>query len=169
MVAIALIGLLLISLGVMNVIDLTTVSLKETEKMITERVSTSIDVATATYVSGNAWTEMMVLNDGQMSIGDFNQWDIFMQYKDTATSNYMHYQWIPYNASYPPGNDQWAKNGIFLDQNATIPEQYETGILNPSEYLKLTVKVQAAIQANSWVYIKAGTPQGINDSIQYKR
>lgn len=153
----------------MSAVDTTIISGKETENMITERVSTSIDIVTATYVAGNAWTEMMVLNDGQMSIADFDKWDIFMQYKDTATSNFMHYQRIPYTASYPPGNDQWTKQGIYLDQAATTAEQYEPGILNPSEYAKLTIKVQAAIKSSSWVYIKASTPQGISDSIQYKR
>lgn len=169
MAAIALTGFLLISQGVMNAVDLTTVSGKETHKVIMERASTSIDVATATYIAGNAWSELMVLNDGKISISDFNKWDLFMQYQDTATSNYMHYQWISYSSTYPPGNDQWAKQGIYLDQAATIAEQYEPGILNPGEYLKLAAKLQAAIKSNSWVYIKANTSQGISDNIQYKR
>lgn len=167
--AAVLLGILMVSGSMMNAIDSTAASGKETGRIIAERSLISVDIATATYSAGNAWTEVMILNDGKTSLLDFDKWDVFMQYKDTATSNYMHYQWFPYSATYPPGNNQWAKNGIYLDVNATVAEQYEPGILNPAEYLKLAIKTSSSIKSNTWVYIKASTPQGVNDSIQYKR
>lgn len=169
MVAVLLVGFLLISQGMMNALISTTQSGKEIGKMISERTLTSIDVATAAFIAGNGWSEVMVLNDGHTDIGDFNKWDVFIQYHDTNPNNYMHYKWIPYNATYPPGSDQWAENGIYLDSKATIPEQYEPGILNHGEYLKLTIKVSSTIATGTWVYIKASTPNGVTDSIQYLR
>lgn len=168
-IAVVLLGVLTVSNAAMNAVLDTTLSGNEIGKMISEKALTSIDVATATYIATATWSQVMVLNDGRMSIGDFDKWDFFMHYRDTATSNYMHYQRIPYSSTYPPGNDQWAKNGIYLDLNATITEQYEPNILNPGEYLKLAMKVQNTISTGTWVYIKGGTPNGINDNIQYRK
>ncbi len=169
MVAILLVGFLFLSQGMMNVIDSTTLSGKEAGKIIAERALTAVDIATAAYNQGGGHSEVVLQNTGNVTLGEFSDWDVFEHYRNPNPNNYQQFVRLTYNSTYPPGNNEWAKQGIYLDQAATIPEEYEPGRLNPGEYVKLGLKVSQSIKNSTWVYIKVSTENGVSDNSQYKR
>lgn len=153
----------------MNSIDSASAAGKDNGRTLTEKSLTSVDATTASYDTGGGHSWVIVKNDGHTDLGDWEKWDVFIHYRNPNPNNYMQYVRLAYNSSYPPGNDQWAKQGIYLDQAATIPEEYEKDRLNPGEYVKLGLKVSQSIKNNTWVYIKASTPNGIHDNISYRK
>lgn len=162
----ALFGILIISGSMMNAIDRAAAAGKETGRIIMEKSLTSVDAATASYDTGGGHSWVIMKNDGHTDLGDWEKWDVFIHYNPPGNSS-RRYLRLTYDSSYPPGNDQWSTNGIYLDQANTIPEEFEKGRLNPGEYVKIALKVSQSIKNSTWVFIKASTPNGANDNIQY--
>ncbi|GEM_PF-2328006 len=166
-IALAFLGISSVSGAMMNAIDIASAAGKENGKVLTEKSLTSVDAISASYDTGGGHTWIIVKNDGHTDLGDWEKWDVFIHYRNPNPNNYMQFVRLTYSSTYPPGNNEWAKQGIYIDQAATIPEQYEPGRLNPGEYVKLYLKVSQSIKNNTQVYIKASTPNGLSDNIQY--
>jgi len=88
---------------------------------------------------GGGTIELMVKNEGQTVLGDFNRWDLFARYQTGGIS------YIGYTDSAVPGNNQWTVEGIYFSDNTSMPEIFDPNLLNPGEAAKLYIKLDPEI------------------------
>ena len=93
-----------------------------------------------------------------MALNDFPRWDVVIQYTGSDSSYYI--KRLPYTGG-ALGNNQWTVTGIFLDAQASDPEIFEPGILNPDEDVVLQIKLNPGVKSGSTNLASVVTPNGI--------
>jgi len=122
------------------------------------RTEISADLPAA-YTGGNL--ELMVVNEGQIDLSQFPQWDVIAQRQSGGTYH------IEYTSNASPGSNQWTMAGIYLLNNS--PEIFDAGILNPSEKMKLVINLNPEISENQTVRLRVTTPNGVTAQLLVTR
>jgi flagellar protein FlaF len=94
---------------------------------------------------------LVVLNTGQANLGDFPSWDVIVQYQGN--------DYITYSESYPPADNRWTINGIYITGNGS--ERFDPGILNPGEEINMVINLQPEIGTEEAARISVTTPNGV--------
>jgi archaellin len=105
--------------------------------------------------------DLTVLNEGHTNLDDFAGWDVIAQYEDGILS------YIVYSESYPPGNNEWALNGISITGNG--PESFDPNILNPGEEMIMVINLQLEIEEGETARITVTTPNGVTSTCYVTR
>lgn len=121
---------------------------------------TEIEIVSHSHGTGRV--DVTIRNTGKILLRDFEQWDVIMQYYESNGT--YHQVWLPYTASYPPGNNQWAVKGIYIDANGTSSEVFQPDILDPTEYVVIRIIVSPAYKNDGQNRVTIGTPNGVTVS-----
>ena len=114
-------------------------ALQTMEHRIEQTARTKIAGVSATTLPGGTDVRIVIKNSGEVSLSDFEHWDMLVQYTDSLGD--LSIQSLTYSASSPPASGQWAVDGIFRDVASSTAEVFEPGVLNPSEEVVLPARV----------------------------
>jgi hypothetical protein len=112
------------------------------------------------YTGGNI--NLLVSNEGQTKLTDFNQWDVIARYETGVIA------YINYTDNTSPESNQWTVEGIYQSDNVSVPEVFDTNILNPGETAKLTVNLDPEIAENEYGLITVSAPNGVTSQCMIK-
>ena len=105
--------------------------------------------------------DLTVLNEGHSNLNDFPGWDVIAQYESGSLS------YITYSESYPPGNNEWTVNGIYITGNG--PESFDPGILNPGEEMSMVINLYPEIEKGETARMTVTTPNGVTSTCYVTR
>ena len=106
--------------------------------------------------------EVSIRNSGQTSLGNFDEWDVMIQYYATPNDTDLNLKWMSYVATSTPATLQWTVQGIYSDAATRVAETYEPNLLNPGEEMILRANVTPAIPGSTNNSIRIGTPNGFS-------
>ena len=129
-------------------------SVREMELVAADMRRTEIACSPPASYSGGL-IDLTVSNDGQTDLGTMSRWDVIAEYQ-TGGAVY-----LAYSSSYPPGNDQWAVEGLYLSDNLSVSEVFDNNILNPGETMKMSVSLSPEIGPGETGRIAVSTPNGV--------
>ena len=96
---------------------------------------------------------LTIQNVGHVNLQDFSSWDVILQYQ-SGTATY-----LTYSSANPPAAGQWTTGGIFVIGGA--PAVFDPGILDPGEYVTLSVNPSSEIPAGQMAKLTISTPNGV--------
>ncbi len=129
---------------------------------------TDINAASLRVIDSGSVIEITIRNDGDLKLADFDKWDLFTEYYDSATTPVYHAGRLPYDSTGAVIN-AWSLDGIYLDAANKIAESYETNILNPGEAVVLRVRVTPAIGVGQSAAVTIATQNGVTTATTGKR
>lgn len=147
----------------LSTVDKTSASLGELSIRAEEIMRTELLPITASQPSADL-LEVTLRNSGQTKLSSFEKWDVVVQYHDAGSTYYV--EWIPYAAE-APGNNEWTKEGIYLDAGNKTAEVFEPGILNPGEEIIIEAKLNPSVGAGTTNLVVVSTPNGTQTSIVF--
>ena len=151
-IALILIGTVSFANSSMSSIDEISNSWKQTEKISNEIRLTEITAISSQVYDNGSRAEVVVRNDGAVSLLNFSKWDVIMRYQGGTV------KWIPYSASIPG----WTISGIYLNGKTEI---YEPNIFNPMETMKLNIKLSPVLSDNTTNLVTIATNKGVRSVI----
>jgi hypothetical protein len=162
-IALMLFGGMTMSQDFLSTMDKTSASLGEIGIRAEDIMRTELLPITASQPSADM-LEVTLRNSGQTKIGGFEKWDVVVQYHDADTA--YHVVWMPYTAEVP-GNNEWTKEGIYLDAGKKTAEVFDPGILNPGEEIIIEAKVNPSVGEGTTNLVVVSTPNGNSTSIVF--
>lgn len=123
-----------------------------------ERAETALGHVQTEVISSGSILEITIRNEGTSKLVDFDQWDLIIQYYNEAGLYAV--QWLPYVASVPPDNNEWAVAGLYQTAASLTTEVYEPGILNPGEEMVLQAKLLPPIGSDTTNMATIATANG---------
>jgi hypothetical protein len=162
-IALMVFGGMTMSQDFLSTVDQTSASLGEIGIRAEDIMRTELLPITASQPSADL-LEVTLRNSGQTKICDFEKWDVVIQYHD-ADSIYQ-VVWIPYTAG-APGDNEWIKEGIYLDAGSKTAEVFDPGILNPGEEIIIEAKVNPSVGEGTTNLVVMSTPNGTQTSIVF--
>ncbi len=129
-------------------------SLKTIEKESDIRRRTDISVTVPQNYEGGT-VELFVSNDGHINLGNFSDWDIFIRYQSGEID------YLDYTENSEPAGGQWTLESIYLTENITVSEVFDSAILNPGESAKLLVNPGAEIPRSTYSLVTVSTFNGV--------
>jgi len=157
--AIILVGTLVMAQGTLDSVDATSASWQQAEKRMGEVRRTDVDSVSVVLQPGNTVLDITLGNQGEVALNDFPRWDVVVQYRGADDNYYI--KRLPHTSADPPGDNQWTVTGIFLDAQASNPEIFEPGILNPEEEAVLQIKLNPVVKSGSTNRVNVTTPNGV--------
>ncbi len=97
--------------------------------------------------------EITIKNEGQVNLGDFKHWDVFVEDRVGGI------RYLTYSSSYPPGSNQWAIQGIYISDNT--PEVFDINIFDPGEQLIMGLNPDPATPTGNPIKITVATNNGV--------
>ena len=162
-IALIVVGGMTLSQGFLSSLDTSSVGLEEMSQRAEERMRTEVEPLSATQPSPDE-VEVSLHNSGQTKLGDFDSWDVILQYYDgNGTCRVV---WLPYTEG-APGDNQWTDEGIYLDAAGGTPEAFEPGILNPGEEMVIELRVDPPVGEDTVNLTVVTTPNGISTSLSF--
>ena len=105
----------------------------------TELAGTHLELISAQYSSPTA--DLVFRNTGRVSLRNLDEWDVWSTFHESDGT--YHPELLSYAAS-PPAADEWAIEGLYLDADAGMAESTQPGIFDPSEEIRLQMRVDPA-------------------------
>jgi hypothetical protein len=167
-IALILIGGMTMSQGFLTSVDTTSTGLEEMAVRDEKILRTELSPVTANASLSGSRLYLTLANSGQTKLADYDMWDVIIQYYDNGAS--YHTKWLPYTGESSPGDNEWRKEGIYLDtdnKTAEIAEVFEPYILNPGEKIKIEAKLNPAVGANTTNLAVVSTPSGVPVSVTF--
>ena len=150
------VGAVTLALSAFNSVDTLVFAWKEGESVAEEIRSTSISSVSSVTNAEGTQVDIVVKNDGNADLADFDRWDLIITYQDGSV------QWLPYTT----GTPGWTVSGIYLDGN---PEIYGPNILNPMETMNMVLKLSPAAAEDATNLAKIATANGVSTQITFGR
>jgi len=146
--ALFLVGTLNLAETSLSLVDKVSSSWRQAEEQRYEIRQTGIATVNAT-VPDASHVEITIMNEGAVSLGDFDRWDVIIRYQDGTAV------WLPYNPSEPPG---WTVDSISFESS---PETFDPNILNSGEEMLLILSLDPPLPSNSTAEAAISTPRGV--------
>ena len=163
-IAIILGGTLSLMLASIPSIDTLSTSWKEMTQQVGDMRRTEIATDNYTVSDAGARVDLTIRNDGEVSLGDFDSWDVIIKhYSDNGSYSVA---WLPYTSSNPPGNNEWTVDGIYFNGSA---ETIEPNILNPGEDAKILMQLNPSVGENTTNCVTISTPNGVDSRVIFQR
>lgn len=160
-IAMIVVGGMTLSQGILTSADVTALSVEDMSIRENEINRTVLETRRAAKLSWAEYLRVTVKNTGQIKLAEFEKWDVFVQYYDSA-GNYT-ITWLPYTDE-TPGNNQWQNARIGL--NGPI-DFFEPGILNPFEEMTILARTMPVSGNATTGNITITTPNGICETISF--
>ena len=122
-----------------------------------ERAGTGVELVSLSYASPQV--EAVLRNTGRVGLRDFPSWDVWVNYQEPDTTH--HAQRLSYTSAATPADDQWSVEGIYIDAAPGKGEAWQPGIVDPTEEVKLLLRLDPAAadpQSNETI---VGLPNGV--------
>jgi hypothetical protein len=74
-----------------------------------------------------------------------------------------HIMSLPYDEDYPPGDNEWSVQGIYMDATSN-PEVFEPGIFNPGEEMRIRIRLDPTVKDASTNLVTIGTENRVTAS-----
>jgi hypothetical protein len=123
---------------------------------------TEIAAIRAEYLSWPDLVRITVRNSGQVKLGSFDNWDVFVTYKDAE--DLLHTTWLPRTESLP-GDNEWQLSFIGLDGPVDF---FEPGIVNPGEQAIFLANPYPAPGTDAIGRIAVTSPNGVSDTVSFQ-
>jgi len=162
-IAIILSGTMSLMLSSIPSIDTLSTSWKQMTQLAGEMRRTEIVTDNCTVSNEGVRVEVIIRNDGEISLGDFNSWDVVINYSsDNGTVS----RWLPYTLSIPPENNRWTISEFRFNGSA---ETIEPNILNPGEDMKILMQLNPGVAVNTTNRVTISTPNGVAAQAIFQR
>lgn len=162
-IALIILGGMSMSQGFLASVDRTANGWQLLGKQAVDIARTSLSPLSANMASANI-LEVKLRNEGQTKLADFDKWDFIVQYYDFNSAYYV--KWLPYTESALEDNE-WKKEGIYLDAEGSIPEVFEPEILNPGEEIVLQARLNPVPGAGTTGLVVVATPNGVSAELPF--
>lgn len=159
--AVVLSGVLSLSGAAVASVDTLAQSAKDSGKRVTERNRTAIDCTSANTTQDGNELLVSVQNKGQLPVGDFEHWDLIVEYTDNRSAG--HARWLAYVPA-APGDNEWTVDSIEFDGQAEV---IEPGILNAGEVANLRACLKPTIGHDTINLATVATQNGIVSQIVF--
>lgn len=135
------------------------------ERLITE-LETSVALVSAIASTGSGVTQVDVVlsNDGQRTLGSFDEWDITVRYDQTGVSDETVLR-TPYATS--AADNSWTDLSFWLDYDDSVAELIEPGRINQQEEMVMRIQLNPEVQASTTGEITITTPSGLTGTIYF--
>ena len=110
--------------------------------------------------------DITLQNTGQVHLGSFSDWDVFVQYYDTSGTYYI--KRLTYTTASSPGDNQWTVKGIYIDEDANTAEIFQPSIFDPDEYLVVRMKLSPAARTSQVNYATIAVSNGVTVSTTFR-
>ena len=164
-IGIMLTGTLMLARGSIFSFEELSEALQTMEHRIEQTARTKIAGVSATTLPGDTDVKLVIRNSGEISLSDFQHWDMLVQYTDSLGD--LSIQFLAYSTSSPPASGQWAVDGIFRDVASSTAEVLEPGILNPSEEVVLLTRVSPNVGTGTDNVATVSTSGGVAASLVF--
>jgi flagellar protein FlaF len=134
-------------------------SWKDMEDRAGEQLRTSLSVTDTQVDETGANVTVILSNDGQSTIGDFDRMDVVVQYFSESSTYYM--RWIPYTPG-PLQSNTWTVQSIANDV-------FEPGLFNPGEELTMVIRLNPVVGLSSTNWVIISTKLGVSVSAYFTR
>lgn len=157
-----LISLISLALIVVSTVTVTFSMFKSANEMASawkamEQQSSTIErtqiAAVAPSIYQGGIIDLTVQNDGQVDLLDYEDWDVIIQYQSGGAT------YLTYETGSSPAAGEWTMSGIYVSGGS--PEVFDPGILNPGEYMILSINPDQAISSAEMVKLTVSTPNGV--------
>jgi len=152
--AVLLLGMGTLALGSFNSVDVLVYAMKDEESQAASIRQTAISSVNSTTYASGTMADLSLENTGQVSLYDYGRWDVIVRYENGEV------QWIPYGSSTPG----WSVKSIQIDGRAEV---FNPLILDPSETITLTLKLQPAVTDNSTNVATVATANGVSAEVVF--
>ncbi|OGO32399.1 MAG: hypothetical protein A2Z29_02310 [Chloroflexi bacterium RBG_16_56_11] len=159
-IALIVFGGMTMAQGFMTSVDASTTGLEEMGQRDETLIRTLLTPFSATQPSADK-VEIILDNDGQTKLADFDKWDLIAHYYD-GTGTY-HIKWLPYTDGTLDDNE-WEIAWIHLNGGA---ELFEPNVLNPGEQMMIRAQLNPPVGANTTNLAVVATPSGITCSTYF--
>lgn len=153
-IALFLVGILNLAGTSFSIADKVSSSWKQAEEQRYDIRQTEIATVNAT-VPDASHVEITIMNEGAVSLGDFDRWDVIIRYQDGTAV------WLPYNSV--PG---WTVDSISFEGS---PEAFDPNILNSGEEMLLILSLDPPLPPKSTAEAAISTPRGITARAMFAR
>lgn len=141
---ITLFAVLTLSESVISAQDTLRTAQQQMQARLTGQEQIKLTPVNAQVTTAGTVVDFTLRNTGTARLLDFDRWDVFIQYYDTATPAVYHILRLPYSAA-DPAESQWSVEGIYLNSQQGITAAYEPGILGPGEQIAIQVKLNPPV------------------------
>jgi hypothetical protein len=153
-IALVVFGSMTMSQGFLTSVDASTMGLEEIGQRDETIMRTELSSVSTSQPASNI-LEVILENNGQTKLAEFNKWDVIVQYYD-GTGTY-HTKWLPYTKG-TLGDDEWEVVWIQLNGAAEI---FEPNVLNPEEQIEIRAQLDPQVGAGTTNMVVVATPNGI--------
>ena len=160
--AIILGGTMTLMLGSIPSIDMLSSSWKQMTQQAGEMRRTELTTDNYTISDGGAQVNVIISNNGEVSLSDFSSWDVIIKYS-SDTSSYA--KWLPYTPDNLTDN-KWTVDGIYFNGSA---ETIEPNILNPGEDMEILIQLNPEVATSTTNWVTISTPNGIAAHLIFQR
>jgi hypothetical protein len=104
-------------------------------------------------------------NDGQTSFRDWESWDLFITFE--AGSSPLNVQRLTYTTAAGPAAGEWTIEGIYMSDLFAVAEEYEPGIVNTTETVRVRARVNPNVAGFSSNSFTLASPSGVSISAPF--
>lgn len=168
-----------VALITMSVLVLTSTSLNSAEQIslaLDRRVHrngdadrTDLSLVSADLVATSTNIDVSIRNTGQISLRNFDRWDVLLQYYATSSNSGLNIGWMSYTTSTPSATGEWTVRGPYLDSVSLKAEVYDPNVLNPGEEMIVRVNITPAIPTSTDNVMTIAEPGGVTISAPFSR
>jgi hypothetical protein len=153
-ITVLLLAILTLSHSFLSSQDAILKSWREMEERLGERARTDISPLGATTNPVGDLVEVILKNEGDTKLVDFDRWDVILQYESGSA------QWYSHGA----GRNKWQED-IYLDYSEGTDEIFDLDILNPGEEIVIQVWLPLTDTVPVGTHlVTIATPNGISAS-----
>jgi len=155
---VVLFGVLTLTYAYISAQDTILESWREMEERLGDRARTNLSPVGAEAI-GQKTVEVILENEGDTKLADFDQWDVIVQYDTDDDGDHDVAEWLTYVTSMPMAGN-WSQS---------IGEVFEPGIFNPGEAMTITLVISSSVEISSTGVAIIATPNGITASKDFTR
>jgi hypothetical protein len=146
--------------GFMTSVDASTAGLEEVGHRDETIIRTLLTPVSTSQPAPNT-VEVILENDGQTKLADFDKWDIIVHYYDGGGT--YHIGWLPYTEM-ALGDNEWEVAWIRLNGDSEV---FEPGVLNPGEQIMLRAQISPPTGGGTTNMMVIATPSGVTASTYF--
>lgn len=134
-------------------------------KLSTEKADTRLTGPTGLSVSATSTVEMILVNEGNVAIGRFADWNVIFEVQKASGFEVLY---LTYTENASPGANQWTDKGIYINASALTAEITDIGTLNPNEEIIVLANPSPSVIATKYDRATFVTPNGITAKVIFK-
>ena len=126
---------------------------------------TFLDTSVTDNGDGTSTVDIEFRNDGQTGLRNWEDWDLVITYE--ASTPALNVQRLTYTTSGSPAAGEWTIEGIYKSDLFSTSEEYEPGIVNTTETVRVRAVVAPAIGSGTDNSFTLATPSGVTLSVPF--